>query len=109
MCSSDLFSLQYEHGSVVGDWFGRLDWSWTDDYNTSLSLDPRLVQPAYSWINLRTGIKRERIEWSVWIENLLNRTAVDHTSPLNVYSGDGSYHSFLQQGRTLGVTVRIAN
>jgi len=27
-----------------GDMYFRTDWSWTGDYNTSFSADPRLVQ-----------------------------------------------------------------
>ena len=44
-----------------GDVYGRIDWSWTDDYNTSFSADPRLIQNPYSWINLRAGSAVEEL------------------------------------------------
>jgi hypothetical protein len=35
-------------------------------------------------------------------------TVIDHASPLNLYAGDGGYQTFLQQGRSLGITLRTS-
>ena len=47
--------LMYQTDVSWGDVYARADWSWSDDYNTSSSLDPRLVQDSYSWVNARVG------------------------------------------------------
>ncbi len=36
--------LAYTQPVDWGDVYGRIDWSWTDNYNTSFSADPRLIQ-----------------------------------------------------------------
>jgi len=98
--------LTYERPVSWGDAYARFDWSWTDDYNTSFSSDPRLKQDAYSWVNLRAGTRWDNYEISVWVDNLLDETVVNFDAVLNVYSGDGSYQSYIQAPRSYGVTFR---
>lgn len=89
-----------------GRWFGRLDWSWTDEYNTSFSADPRLVQNDHHNIALRLGAGiGDLIDVTLWGENLLDEQVVYFDSVLNLFN-DASYQSFLAEPRTWGVTVR---
>lgn len=98
--------LQYDRELSFGGFYARGDWSWTDKYNTSFSADPRLVQDAYSWVNLRTGIHWGNYEVALWVNNLLDETVVNFDAVQNLYAGDGSYQSFLQAPRSYGVTFR---
>ena len=100
--------LQYDHAVSWGDIFARLDWSWTDEYNTSFSADPLLVQDAYSWINLRAGTSwgDGRFELIAWADNLGDEVVVDTNSVLNLFAVDGSYQSFIQNPRSYGLTLR---
>jgi iron complex outermembrane receptor protein len=101
------FGLQYDNHATFGDFYARTDWSWTGAYNTSFSADPRLVQPSYSWLRFRTGVRRKNVEVALWMDNVLNATVADTDAVLNLYAGDGSYQSFLQHGRSFGVTFRM--
>lgn len=84
----------------------RVDWSWTDSYNTSFSADPRLTQDAYSWVNLRAGTRWDNYELVFWAENLTNEALVNIDAVLSLYAGDGSYQSYLQAPRSYGITFR---
>lgn len=99
--------LQYEIPRTWGQFFARLDWSWTDEYNTSFSADPRLVQPGYSDVSLRLGT-RLGDSWEVvlWGENLLDEDVVHFDALLNLFN-DASYQSYLGAPRTYGLTLRI--
>jgi outer membrane receptor protein involved in Fe transport len=99
--------LQYEQPVSWGDLLARADWSWTDEYNTSFSADPRLQQPAYNWFNLRAGARFGNYEVMFWGENLTNETVVNFDAVVTVYAGDGSYQSLLQQPRSYGVTFKV--
>jgi len=98
--------LQYDLPVSFGEVFARGDWSWTDEYNTSFSADPNWSQDAYSWINLRTGVRWSNFEVALWVENLLDETVVNFDAVQNVYAGDGSIQGFLQAPRSYGVTFR---
>ncbi len=69
--------LQYETPVSWGDVYARADWSWTDEYNTSFSADPRLVQDAYSWLNLRAGTRWDAYELVLWVDNATDETVVN--------------------------------
>ena len=101
--------LTYDKPVSFGDFFARFDWSWTDEYNTSFSADPLLVQDAYSWINLRAGIRwgQGRYELTAWVDNMLDETVANVDSTVNLYAGDHSYQSFLQPPRSYGLTFRV--
>jgi len=100
--------LQYDKSVSWGEVFARADWSWTDDYNTSFSGDPRLVQDAYSWVNLRAGTRWDAYEVVLWVDNATDETVANIEAVMNVYATptDGSYQSFLQSPRSYGVTLR---
>ncbi len=98
--------LTYEQPVSWGDVYGRVDWSWTDDYNTSFSGDPRLTQGSYNWVNLRTGTRWDNFELVFWVENLTDATVVNLDAVLSLYAGDGSYQSYLQAPRSYGISFR---
>ena len=100
--------FQYERPVRWGSIFGRADWSWTDEYNTSFSSDPRLTQEAYSWINLRAGTRwADNYELVFWVENASNETVVNLDAVLTLFAIDGSYQSLLQAPRSYGVDFRF--
>jgi hypothetical protein len=100
-------SLQHEQPVNWGTLFARIDVSWNDQYNTSFSADPRLIQKSRFDIGLRLGARiSERYEWVLWVENLLDEKIAQIDGPLNLFN-DTSYQSFLSEPRTYGLTVRI--
>ncbi|HEU4617712.1 MAG TPA: TonB-dependent receptor [Gammaproteobacteria bacterium] len=96
-----------EHTRPLGamQLFGRLDWSWTDSYNTSFSADPRLVQPPAHQVDVRLGLRFRRYEVVLAAENLLNEKIVYVDSVLNFFN-DASYQSFLDEARRYTITFR---
>jgi outer membrane receptor protein involved in Fe transport len=103
------FGAQFDQPQPTFNFYERVDWLWTDSYNTSFSADPRLTQRAYSWINVRGGINWPRYDIALWINNVLNETVVDSTAVQNFYAGagDGSVQAALAEGRSYGVTVSL--
>jgi len=99
--------LQYERARDWGEVHARADWLWTDEYNTSFSADPRLMQQAYSWINLRAGARWQDYELVFWVENATDVTVANLDPVLNLFAIDGSYQSLLQSPRSYGLTFRI--
>jgi outer membrane receptor for ferric coprogen and ferric-rhodotorulic acid len=98
--------LTYERPVSWGDAYARVDWSWTDEYNTSFSADPRLVQDSYSWVNARIGTRWNSLEFVLWGDNLTDEDVVSVDAVANIYAGDGSYQSFMMPPRSYGVTLR---
>lgn len=100
--------LQYQHPLSWGELYARVDWSWTDRYNTSFSADPRLVQDAYSDVALRLGMRLgQDYELVLWGENLLNEDVSSMDVLLNLFN-DASYQSFLTEPRSYGLTLRVS-
>lgn len=98
----------YEHAMRWGALFGRVDWSWTDRYNTSFSADPRLVQDAHSLIGVRLGARfGAAYELILWGDNLLDETVSTLDAVHNLFN-DTSYQSFLEPPRSYGMTLRVA-
>lgn len=99
--------LQYEHQLAKSSLVFRLDWSWMDEYNTSFSADPRLVQGAYSDVGIRIGAQiGQSTELVFWGDNVLNETISHFDSLLNLFN-DSSYQSYLAVPRSYGVTWRF--
>lgn len=99
--------LRYRRPVSWGTLHARLDWSWTDAYNTSFSADPRLMQDAYSEVAARAGVQwGSAIELELWGNNLLNETVSHFDSLLNLFN-DASYQSYLAPPRSYGLTVRL--
>jgi len=80
----------------------------------SASLDPRSVQPAFALVNLRAGVHLDRagLDLSVFANNALDKTYVQQTAVLNLFSSTpagtttSGYQAFLGAPRELGLTVR---
>jgi iron complex outermembrane receptor protein len=86
----------------------RLDWTWTDRYNTSFSADPRLTQPAYHEIGLRLSVDlRENVTLTLSGDNLLDETIVYFDALLNFFN-DPSYDSYLGEPRQYALTLRAS-
>ena len=98
--------LTYTTNVGWGDAYARADWSWSDDYSTSSSADPRLVQDSYDWVNLRVGTHWGNYELVAWIDNALDESVVDFDAPLALFQSDKSYQTFQQAPRSYGLTVR---
>ncbi|MGI9294105.1 MAG: TonB-dependent receptor [Pseudomonadales bacterium] len=97
----------YEQPVSWGDVYARLDWSWTDDYNTSFSADPNLTQDSYSWVNVRVGSRWDNFELVAWADNLLDEEVAMIDAVANIYAGDNSFQSYLMPRRSYGLTLRV--
>ena len=98
--------VTYEQPVSWGDAYARVDWSWSDEYNTSFSADPRLVQDSYSWWGARIGTRWNSFEFVLWGDNLSDEDVQTVDAVANIYAGDGSYQSFLMPPRSYGITLR---
>jgi outer membrane receptor protein involved in Fe transport len=100
--------LGIEHEAPVrwGSISGRLDWSWTDRYETTFSADPRALQDAYHELGARITTRiGKTYEVTLWGRNLLNENVVQITGLLNFFN-DASWQTFLGEPRSYGVTLR---
>jgi iron complex outermembrane recepter protein len=98
--------LQYEHGTRAGALYGRADWLWSSQYYANTNLDPRNIQPAYSLVNLRLGLRLDNgLDLSLFTNNVLNRAVIAEDGVANVIT-DGSYQRYLESPREVGLTVR---
>ena len=69
----------------LGSWYARADWAWVGEYYTNATLDPRHVQPAYSLVNLRTGLRFGNYDLFVWAQNAGDRTYVLQDGATNLF------------------------
>lgn len=84
----------------------RLDWNWTDRYNTSFSADPRLRQDAYHEVALRVSVDlTHAVSLELAGENLLDE-AIAMTEPVLNFFNDASYQSYLAEPRRYTLTLR---
>jgi iron complex outermembrane receptor protein len=100
--------LGLEHDAPVswGSMSARLDWSWTDRYQTTFSADPRAMQDAYHDVGARISARLgETYEITLWGRNLLNENVVQITGLLNFFN-DASWQSVLGEPRSYGLTLR---
>jgi iron complex outermembrane receptor protein len=97
----------YEQPVSWGDIYARVDWSWTDEYNTSFSADPLLVQDSYSWVNARVGARWDNMELVAWVDNLGDEEVAMIDAVANIYAGDNSFQSYLMLPRSYGLTFRV--
>jgi iron complex outermembrane recepter protein len=98
--------LMYETDVSWGDVYARADWAWSDEYNTSFSADPGLVQDSYSWVNFRVGTRWDNYEVVAWVDNALDEDVANADSLLNLFGSDPSYQTFRQPPRSYGITLR---
>ena len=98
--------LMYQTDVSWGEVYARSDWAWSDEYNTSFSADPRLVQDSYSWVNLRVGTRWDQYEVVAWVDNALDEDVVNFDSQLALFANDPSYQTYRQAPRSYGLTLR---
>jgi hypothetical protein len=100
-------SLHHEAPVSWGMLFARIDAAWNDQYNTSFSADPRLIQKPRWDVGLRLGASiNDRYEYTLWVDNLFDEKLTQIDGPLNLFD-DASYQSFLSAPRTYGLTLRV--
>jgi outer membrane receptor protein involved in Fe transport len=98
--------LAHELPVSWGTIFGRLDWLWTDRYQTSFSADPNALQDAHHDVAARIGTRfGKHYEITLWGRNLLDENVVQITALLNFFN-DASSQSFLGEPRSYGLTLR---
>jgi iron complex outermembrane recepter protein len=98
--------LEHEAPMSWGSLGGRLDWSWTDRYETTFSADPRRRQDAYHDLGARVAARiGTTYEIALWGRNLLDENVVQITGLLNFFN-DASWQSFLGEPRSYGLTLR---
>ena len=100
--------LGIEHTVPLGstELFSRVDWSWSDEYDTSFSADPRLQQESFHDVALRIGVRAgTRGEIVLSGENLLNEKMIHFDSVLNFFN-DASFQSYLDDARRYSLTLR---
>jgi hypothetical protein len=83
----------------------RLDWTWTDRYQTSFSADPQTMQDAHHDLAARVALSVGNYEIALWGRNLLDANVVQITALLNFFN-DASSQSFLGEPRSYGLTLR---
>jgi len=101
--------LDYEHQVAWGELYARGDWAWSSEYFTNTNLDPRLVQEAYSLVNVRLGLRTvEGYDFSLFANNLFDEAVVVQDAVTTLFGKDPSYQRFLAPPREIGVTLRKA-
>lgn len=104
---STALGVSYERDIDWGQLYARADWAWSSDYFTNTNLDPRLVQPAYSLVNARLGVRvGDGFDVSVFGNNLFNEAVVVQDAVTTLFGKDPSYQRFLGAPREIGVTLR---
>jgi outer membrane receptor protein involved in Fe transport len=84
----------------------RVDWNWTDRYNTSFSADPRLVQDAFHDVALRLAVQvAHGVRLELAGENLLGET-VAMTEPVLNFFDDASWQTYYDAPRRILLTLR---
>jgi outer membrane receptor protein involved in Fe transport len=98
----------YTHPLSFGDLYGRLDWTWQSSELTNTNLDPRSLQPAFSLVNLRLGVKTQGgLDVSVWANNVTNTTYSQQDAVSSLFgANDPEFQRFLGLPREVGLTVR---
>jgi iron complex outermembrane receptor protein len=100
-------SVQHAQPVNWGSLSARIDVAWNDQYNTSFSADPRLIQRSRFDVGVRVGAKfGDRYECVLWVDNLLDEAVTQIDAPLNLFN-DTSYQSFMAAPRTYGLTLRV--
>ena len=97
--------LAYERPLMAGSLYARIDWSWSSDYRTNSTLDPRHVQKAHSLVNARIGYRFDRFDVSAWIRNAGNELVVMREGPSNLFPRDPAYGRAFASPRAYGLTL----
>ncbi len=110
---SGVVSLNYEH-PLFGNYLFRstLDVQFTDDYNPSQNLDPRIVQDAYAVWNLRLAVADADGRWEVALlgRNLTDEEIITYANdtPLAFSQfGAPTFYGFLDRPRSVAVQAKV--
>jgi iron complex outermembrane receptor protein len=100
--------LQYTRPLAFGDLYSRVDWTWQSSMLANTNLDPRSLQPGYSLVNLRLGVKAaDGLDVSLWAANILNTTYSQADYVSNLFgANDPAFQRYLGRPREYGVTIR---
>jgi iron complex outermembrane recepter protein len=102
------FALDYHEPVSFGRVFSRLELDYTGSYNTSFFADPRLIQDAYTWVNVRFGTDiGSRQQVAAFVNNVTDVRVTNVDALLNIFSHDPSSQSWLQPPRSFGITYRV--
>jgi iron complex outermembrane recepter protein len=101
-------SLQYTHPTPMGQLYGRADWTWQSSMLADTNLDPRSLQPAYSLVNLRLGVRfDDGLDVSLWGNNVFNTTYSQADYVSNLFgANDPAFQRYLGRPAEYGVTVK---
>jgi iron complex outermembrane receptor protein len=102
-------ALMWEDTVSWGEYYVRGNWSYTDEYNTSFSADPRQVQDAYSWLTFRVGTRWDSYELVAWVDNATDEDVATLDAVPNILAlpQDASVQSYLLAPRSYGLTFRV--
>jgi iron complex outermembrane receptor protein len=100
--------VQYRHPVPVGQLYSRVDWTWQSSMLANTNLDPRSLQPSYSLVNLRLGVKMDNgVDAAIWTNNVANTTYSQADYVSNLFgANDPAFQRYLGRPREFGVTVR---
>lgn len=98
-------SLTYEQPLRSATLHGRIGGSWSSEYHTNSTLDPRHVQEAYSLVNAHIGFRFDRFDVSAWIRNAGNQLVVMREGPSNLFPRDPAYGRSFAMPRAYGLTL----
>jgi outer membrane receptor protein involved in Fe transport len=100
--------LQYQHDTGLGQFYGRLDWTWQSSMYANTNLDPRSLQAAYSLVNLRVGLKLDHgLDVALWSNNVANTVYSQADYVSNLFGiNDPAFQRFLGRPREFGLNVK---
>ena len=97
--------LTFEQAIRSGSLYARLDWSYTSQYSTNSTLDPRHMQEAYSLVDLHAGYRFGRFEIAGWVRNMGDELVVMREGPSNLFPRDPAYGRAFAMPRSYGLTL----
>jgi iron complex outermembrane recepter protein len=104
---SSTLSASYEHpltSAIAG--FGGLDWHFTGDRLSEFAVGaPRQTLPHYSMVDLRTGIRVNNYEVTLYVKNATDARAISEVSAETTLSGVNAYSASVVTPRTVGLTL----
>ncbi|MBM4196267.1 MAG: TonB-dependent receptor [Gammaproteobacteria bacterium] len=109
---SGALALNYE--VPVGDFLFKatLDTQFTDDYNPSQNLDPRIVQDKYATWNLRLAVADDEKRWEIAVlgRNLTDEEIITYANdtPLAFSQfGTPTFYGFVDRPRNVALQARV--
>jgi iron complex outermembrane recepter protein len=104
---SSTLSASYEHplsSAIAG--FGGLDWHFTGNRLSEFAVGaPRQTLPHYSMVDLRTGIRVNNYEVTLYVKNATDARAISEVSAETTLSGVNAFSASVVTPRTVGLTL----